>query len=84
MDFTSTVSTSTMGTCSIQKRRLRVRYNTKSTAPWATIETSDGVYLCTVERCSGEPDRKWRKRVRALQKVLEFADDEPPLPQVKE
>ena len=54
-------------------RKLRLHYVTISpNFERAEIETGDGYYVCSVDRCSGEGQRKFRQRARALQHALEL------------
>lgn len=53
------------------RRKLRVRYGEYDAIEWGQTETRDGYYVCEVQRCHGEGRRRFRQRVRALQRALE-------------
>ena len=52
-------------------RKLKLHYSTDGDLEWATIETQDGWYFCTVERTTGEGRRRFRDRARSIQDALE-------------
>ena len=59
------------------KQKLRVCYpNLPHRTKHAEIETRDGTYVCTVECCLEEGEKRFRRRVRRIRDALErYPDD---------
>ena len=50
--------------------KLKIWYIVDGYREWATISTSDGWYVATIERCSAEGRKRFRRRSRSVLAAL--------------